>query len=67
MNRTGWTDRPVETLKADDLLEEALKSAYDTGWLAAKGITQGLGEAITRRGQCFAELRRRLVRGKAVK
>jgi len=63
MTNKGYTTRPVVCLRTDDLLEETLQATYDTGYLADTGPSEVLTQAIDRRRECFAEIRRRLVRG----
>jgi hypothetical protein len=56
----GYTTRPVGELSAADLLEEALQSAYDSGYYSGTDNADAHERAMKRRDACFAELRRRL-------
>jgi hypothetical protein len=64
----GYTTRDVTMLSPADLLEEALQAADSAGHYAMTDYAYSSlhTEAIQRRDQCFAELRRRLEAGHAL-
>lgn len=50
----GYTDRPVKELETESLLEEALQSAYDSGYYSAVDpYSDQHNKAIARRNETF--------------
>lgn len=57
----GYTDEPTTSLSIPELLEEALQSAYDSGYYSDKPEYTDLHQtAVNRRRECFAEIENRL-------